>query len=124
MTDKDLIIAAAKEVMGWTVYTSGRGSAVAVSPQEDEMDRILATTHPWESVEWNPLGSIADAWMLVERMREKGRHCLILRSYESGLTVASFYLGPHDRSDLSATDMSAPRAITLAALRAIGEVAC
>ena len=64
---------------------------------------------------------IAAAWQVVEKMRERGWHFLLMVSHESGMAIASFYLGPHDRSDLSATEewQNAPRAICRAALKAM-----
>jgi Phage ABA sandwich domain len=72
---------------------------------------------------WHPVlfaANIGCAWRVVERMRTLGRTCLIMMSGESGLAIATFYRGPRDRSDLSATDWydKAPRAICIAALKA------
>ena len=118
LTDRELIVALAEKVMGWTVITSGRGSLVAFSPR-DEDDRILATTHPWESVDWNPLTSIADAWMLVEAMVARGMVVIVkgdgLRAGDSNpkWTVLT---DANPRTDA----LTAPRAICLAAAHAVG----
>lgn len=73
------------------------------------------------SEQWNPSTDIFAAWQVVEKMREKGRHFLFMMSHESGLSIASFYLGPHDRNDLSATEEfdKASLAICRAALKAV-----
>jgi hypothetical protein len=67
---------------------------------------------------------IAAAWQIVQRMHDKGRHFLLMSTHESGLSIASFYLGPHDRADSSATEAleNTPLAICRAALKALGVV--
>jgi Phage ABA sandwich domain len=64
---------------------------------------------------------IEAAWQVVTKMRAAGRHFLLLATLESGLSIASFYFGPHDRSDLSATEPfdETPLAICRAALKAL-----
>lgn len=67
-------IAVLAKLCGWRVHTSGRGSTVATIDfnGDNERDLILHTTHPWESVEFNPFESITDAFMLVDALRSKG----------------------------------------------------
>lgn len=61
---------------------------------------------------------LAAAWRVVEQLTASGFHFLLLKSADSKLSIASFYLGPQDRSDESATDSSTTLAICLAALKA------
>lgn len=68
---------------------------------------------------WEPSRSIRDAWDVVEKLTRGGFHFLLLKSADSGLSIATFYLGPHDRNDGSRTDVSAPIAICRAALAAM-----
>ena len=64
--------------------------------------------------------NIADAWAVVEKMQASGFHYLLFCSHESGLSAATFYLGPADGSDDVKSSMYAPHAICLAALKAVG----
>lgn len=121
MTDTELDVALAERVMGWRVAQSGRGSTVAFTRDEFEHEQILATDHPWETVTWSPRTSLSDAWMLVEALRKRFRgvevlgrkdgYCCLI---EAGTNdVDEHYVGEADAD-------SAPRAICLAAARAVG----
>ena len=63
--------------------------------------------------------NIAEAWLVVEKLVKSGFHFLLLKSADSGRSIATFYLGPEDRSDTSKSADEAPHAICLAALEAL-----
>jgi hypothetical protein len=120
MTDREMVIAAAEKVMGWSVYQSGRCSSIARTRDEHETERILETTHPWESVGWNPLESDADAFMLVDAMAAKGYY-FRLHQVSSGAALASFVKAVEpDEDDASEAAENRRRAIVMAALGAVG----
>jgi len=107
------IVRLATEVMGWRVYTSGRGSIVACSP-EDEDDRILFTTHPWESAEWNPYTSWSDAGMLAEALQKEG-HWFFIETVDIQ-TWASSVIRPYPAKPIRMEGATAPEAICNAAI--------
>lgn len=41
---------------------------------------------------------------VVTKMNALGYHMLLMSTHESQLCIASFYLGPHDRIDMSVTE--------------------
>lgn len=85
-------------------------------------DSEYAGYHVGSSEKWPPYSaSIADAWRVVEAMRKRGFHFLLMATHESSLCIASFYLGPHDRVDASRTNHEAPEAICRAAVAALSE---
>jgi hypothetical protein len=115
MTDREIVIALAEKVMGWRIIRhDSTGQECGFDYRDDQNRRCTVYS-------WNPRTSIADAWIIVERMRELGFHFLMMVSHESGLAIASFYLGPHDRNDASRTQLhdQAPLAICRAALASI-----
>lgn len=63
--------------------------------------------------------SIADAWLVVEKMREKGHNCQIEASAAQPEWIACF-LTPHGYREGRAP--TAPAAICLTALRALGAI--
>ena len=115
MTDADMVRLAATKVMGWTK-----------APKKDSVgewweDTSLPVPQRYPaSPEWNPLTSIADAWMLVE---EVGKHFSIeLTTASSAVAYVGFMSKGDGYRGADAHDNSVCRAITVAALRVVGVV--
>jgi hypothetical protein len=70
MTDKQKIVALA-ELMGWKVRAADEGIIVADPPTPESFPVLLFGRNACLS-RWNPLESIADAWMIVDRMAQLG----------------------------------------------------
>lgn len=114
----------AEKVLGWRVYTSGRGSTIACEVLADgyEIDHIIATTHPWERASFSPSNDIADAWRVVEKMGG-----LDILKVDDGWMVGD--LSRHGYTDAEgyvegqlydfAEAPTAPLAICLAALKSV-----
>lgn len=63
---------------------------------------------------------IADSWQVVEKMRERGYAVRIIADNQAPMVYVSM-LSPHDTAWVDPVDeKSAPRAICLAALKAVG----
>ncbi len=103
MTNQEKIERLATDVMGWKENASGMWY--------DKEGRYLAFEY------WNPFVNIADAWMLVEKMEQKGWLATVrnrsasFHHLKDGLLISStgIFQGK-----------TAPEAITNAALKAIG----
>lgn len=132
MTDREIVVALAEKAMGW--------KARAVALTTGIFDDPDGGTLHWPNT-FNPLESIADAWMVVEKMRDDGWKYHLADSFPSGRHFCRFVkLNDQHRpayiynpitnelADIS-TDVrvfiggheadSAPRAICLAALKAV-----
>lgn len=113
MTDQNREVA--EKVMGWTWRPAkgldfyGQGKMPAFSAAWLDQDDVVAG---WEN--WNPCNNIADAWMVVERMRELG-HRLHLEELNNGWK-ALFYENGYKGRAIAET---APLAIVKAALAAV-----
>ncbi len=119
MTDAELVRLAAEKVMGWTEDESG------VSMDDDTFIIYGSKEQPMLSVDgnevWNPLTSISDAWMLVEKLwdEQNGGWQIGIQTEDGGrirctVNKDGAYCG-------HCTLESASGAITYAALRAVGE---
>lgn len=64
--------------------------------------------------------SIADAWQVVEKMKEHGMHLLILSANDSGMVHCNFFKGTAGEQNGIAMADTAPLAICKAALVACG----
>ena len=121
MTDEQIIREVAERVMGWTWHAN------SVWVNHPDADSRTDANGAWErdnqyaaGRHWNPLSSWADARMVVERMRE-----LRLELTLHGMGPDGFYawfMPLHSsRTGPVAKESTAPRAITMAALQAVGE---
>lgn len=107
MTDQELIIAAAEKVMGWKA-----------SPP-DEFGNTIGydgDTQRWLGQHWNPLGSDADAFMLVDELTAQGWYLKLGGPSPWG---ARFWHSTRPGM-FDAVDHARRRAIVLAALHAKG----
>jgi hypothetical protein len=119
--DAEIIIALTQKVMQWKVTNPGphpRGHLFSYELKTPE-GKTLYCRDGMGSLPgscWNPLESIADAWMIVERMYELGWTWEISRTANPKCVFYS------DREPFVACSFaeSAPRAICLAALKAVG----
>lgn len=106
----------ASDVLGWTLTDRkamgwGNGPTVWLTGEDSDDENSNPTFQGFE-----PAVRIDHAWLVVQRMSRIGFHFLLLKSADSGLSIASFYMGPQDRSDDSRSDYSASVAICRAAL--------
>lgn len=122
MTDRELDALVAEKVFGWRPWVNKRGAWVVETPdgQLSEGD-AYASAGSWAFFYDDELPryctDIADAWRVVEKMRERWHFSI--DSGLRGLTTAKFWA----REGLgygACPDELAPRAICLAALRAVG----
>ncbi len=116
LSDAGITRALAEKVMGWTdeggwwVTAEGRhftGCSVEDRTEDDA---------------WWPLTSIADAWMVRDRLAEWG-NVAVVRNREGGQDCASFcpdFSAPSHILGSAAMASCAPRAICYAALRVVG----
>ena len=114
MTDQDLIDLVAEKVMGWEVCTN-----LGFSTYRQPSGYITN--------DWNPLASMDDAWMVVERMVGGGLYPN-LDVDEEGWTIELMWgrgfaeaLWPGFEDTGLTSDKNAGRAICIAALGAAGE---
>ena len=116
MTDVEIIVALAEKVMGWEVFGEpypGPGQwAYSGTIGNQHLEGYIGGYHV---PQWNPLESIADAWIMVEELQSRGiflgLDAIDVRTWAANLTDrhASYRMeGP-----------SAQRAICLAALATI-----
>ena len=107
MTPSKLNELAAVRVMGWRVT---EGAWVKWYSSDDGRK-----TH---SPDWNPATDIADAWRLVEKVAATNPNgCWQLTRRFDGVWRCEFFDG---KLRVAAHNKTAPLAITLAALRAVG----
>ncbi len=125
---RELDALVAENVMGWHVYESGRCSLMArqTLPDGDEIEHIIATTHPWETADYSPSTDIAAAWQVVEKLMEKGwTVTLAPRQFEKYPENRFKFHGcrmvgdPQTMQSFSDHADTAPLAICLAALKAV-----
>lgn len=106
----------AEKVMGWTYrsfYNGGGEWTDAVGKKVAFGGLDGGSLHHFSV-------NIADAWLVVEKMRTKGKHFLMMSPADTGACQASFFSGPEDTSEGSGVVDTAPLAICLASLRAMG----
>lgn len=125
MTDREMVTAIAAKVMGWKIKTtSHEGNIYAwAAPINGEIKYLSTAYVPC----WNPLGSIADAWEVVEAMRKRFRRVEVhlLNECNGGGAVCLIEGGTSEVDEHYIADAeadSAPRAICLAALATLKAV--
>jgi hypothetical protein len=110
----EIIRLSAERVMGWTSWKSPMAGP-------NDPDDCWATGNDespsWRKSGWNPLTSISDAWMLVEKLRGPANWSAL--HVNSASFCMEFSMGKTGIANCHSE--SAPRAITYAALRACGE---
>ena len=110
MTHNKLNKLAAIHVMKWSEY-----------PQEEARDCPLFVNENFKEVwSWNPCESIADAWLLVEKMKEKDLFITIHGGF-AGQEKIEVFEGDSLSSRCECVDSTAPLAITKACLKAMGK---
>ncbi len=119
MTDRELVVSLAERVMEWK-----RGLPRPYSAKWG-VERWIAPDGERFSLSWNPLESIADAFMLVEALHKKSHWFRIQSSWDkSRKYYAGFeedgFTGWNGRPTYQGMADSAPRAIRLAAARVVG----
>lgn len=145
MTDQEIVRAAAERIMGWRYWRFEEngpsrfdGSFPVFSQWNHSPDVATCFVHHAEDESdrwWNPLTSIADAWMLVEKLRDQGLNCVTGNNAHAkvqnfaAFVDAVWSLGKRINSVPEDGDVAlrgwsisetARRAITIAALRAVG----
>lgn len=141
MTDREMIIAAAEKILGWN-YWDGladydiTGRTYFTDWGFDDLKRVDVYENGSEDVtrQFDPLGRIQDAFMLVDALRLR-KMAFVLGSNGCSAQVTAWFVDgiwslglrqnqvpehgdPHLRGCYTAE--AAPRAITVAALRAVG----
>jgi len=117
LTDAELTERAATKVMGWGLVKRISGGLMF-----DRHDRCHLDIE-----EWQPLTDIRAAWEIVEKMRERGMWLKLTSPFNAddvwnaGFTDFGF-TGWNGRPDYREQADAAPRAITIAALLAVGAV--
>ena len=97
---------AAEKVMGWKWC--------------DDCELFVSDSAPFLEIEsWNPCTSIADAWRLVEKMVRDEFCVLVTLLYHDGKLHADCSVNRDDSFNEAQAD-TAPLAITMACLKAVG----
>lgn len=133
MTDRELDALVAEKVFGRAIVQRKHGPMIRIP--EDEEGWVVETEIPQYST------SIADAWLVVEAMRRNRKawpiqievdryggvysggewnvafNCVLDRARSDDFDAGEFWAAPPNGA---ASDNSLPRAIALAALRALG----
>ena len=112
LSDSDLTRLAATAVMGWIVENS-RGGQYYNDPSSD-------INHPWVR-DWSPLTDWRAAGEIVDEMRADGWHCLTM-AVSGGENLCDYYRRADDKRKTNDPRETMPRAITIAALLALGAV--
>lgn len=117
MTDTELTRLLAERVMGWKIKAP------------DYIDQV-GWLWRWKGDRiqqpWRPLGSMDDAWMVVEKMREQGHHIDIgstvrgsIEDARAGLKTPMWHVSIRG-SRFEAREFTCQRALCLATLRCVG----
>jgi hypothetical protein len=125
MTDAEIIRTIAEKVMGWMPvherYAPHCGCSMVYDQREETLGKrfigpACGVTLHVEHDRWNPLTSISDAFMVVEKMREFGwAFCL-------GEGAECWEVGfARGYQEAEGDALTIPRAICLAAIAAIAE---
>ncbi len=123
MNDTEMVRAAAERVMGWSLTDRvangwGHGPEVYMTGEDPEQEDSSPTFQGFD-----PLNKISHAWMLVEKLgtRPNSAFAVTIATDLKGSTYAArFGLLADGRIGNSVDGATAPRAITLAALKAVG----
>ncbi len=133
-TDEEITRCLAEDAMGWTFDERDfPPDGVTFFRPASLVDGLRVNTHTgntYRSVVWSPLTSIADAFAVVEKMRERGFWMKLTSPfddredretfsvYNAGFTPFSI-TGWNGQADFRSSDPLAARAIGLAAYAAI-----
>lgn len=127
MTDQEIIVAVAEKVMGWKAYPLDSYNDYRLYEQNRLIENVnrewvffpASATHSEAHAAakpWNPLESVASAWMVVENLAES--RSVRVTSHFPGWRCVVMEHGSGDELGREVAD-TAPRAICLAALKAI-----
>lgn len=123
-TDEEMIRVLAEKAMGWNLsYT--RPTEVSAHPYYEWRhafrDMVIWSFWGSHAKDWNPLTSISDAFMVVEKMREhRNLTCFISGPTKHRHDWNSDFLQWNGQGDVfAAHDSTAARAISLAAYSAL-----
>lgn len=130
MSDSEIVRTLAEKVMGWRVEEwLGRVIAHNDAAGPDDVNCRHLWSIPQSSgirydalhLTWNPLSSISDAFMVVEKMREREfRFSLEMTHYaRKGGAVFAPIIGAKSYADFQGGTAEAARAICLAAIAAL-----
>jgi hypothetical protein len=108
---RELDALVAEKVMGWKAERRPTGNLMAILP-DDSRVCVEHVQGCLPARRWNPSEDIAVAWEVVEKMRERGLLLKLHQGNPHGWT-AQF-------AEVWHVDLTAPLAICLAALKAIG----
>jgi hypothetical protein len=111
MTDAELTRAAAEKVMGWE-HQEGD-----MNPEWYDRAASTGTGQRIWHLDWNPLASDADAFMLVDNLAGRDREISLEYGYMSEFRSYAWYVNFDDAG--VARDPDRRRAIVLAALKAV-----
>ena len=119
MTDRELDALIAEKVMGWRdIATDGVSVYGHLPPGTEPHLNVTRAGNGFYHIKRYST-SIADAWEVVERMRELS-FVLTLSWQSRNSEWCAHWFYPADRTHKAAFHKSAPRAICLAALKTIG----
>lgn len=118
-----MIVTLATEVMGWKAFHGYVSAFPGYPVLVEKRDRWRFYDKDGVGSAWNPLESISDAWMIVERMRENWYVRLEDTEGSEGLNWEAHFdpgmVKMRSISTASARADTAPRAICEAALKAV-----
>lgn len=123
MTDvagRELDVLIAEKVMGWTWYKTGRGARMLCEPHHGQLadgSEPIANLATFSV----PLYSsdIAAAWSIVEKMQELG-WTFAIELFEDNGNYSAYFKNTQNRDRYVGNADTAPLAICLAALKALG----
>ncbi len=121
MTDSELTVLLAEKVMRWDIQSCAGGARVYAKDKTGMIRVLVDGTIRGRILHWHPTTEIADAWMVVKAMAERGYWCRVQSSWERG-KPCSVGFTPHGvtgwngRPDFEAQDDAVERATCLAAL--------
>lgn len=87
----DLDIFIAEKVMGWSIYTSGRGSIHALENEntDAERDYVVKSNHPWDTANFSPSTDPASALEVLKKCAEHMKNGIMGIASPIGDSVAS-----------------------------------
>lgn len=119
---RELDALVAERVMGWTVNRTNDRHWHTVGPTGRERHILIgrdccAGQHDYDSHAFMPSTDIASAWLVVEKLNATGWLCDLFRNQMMTHWHVAF---AKDHTDSFVNDASAPLAVCLAALKAVG----
>lgn len=121
---RELDALVAEKVMGWTKFVQYKGAEWRVGEEYiDNGDCICIPVSIHRADEWRPSNRIQDAWTVVEKLSERFQFWLEFYREDKGPWCAVFFEKRDSYGEVNshgADAETAPHAICLAALKAVG----